>query len=181
MSCIGCIYYDSEKMACSIDYTGLISKCTRRLAINGDMDNRSNCISCRHLISRNCKWFCGLVENKEVSPDLYTCYCYSEVESVEGAESSSLEKFKKELRAVLDDDFDFLVEKNRQYGDSALDPLRIFSKSSTKEQIFVRMDDKLSRIKRGDAKIEDTFRDLRNYLNLLEVLERRERAEGEKK
>jgi hypothetical protein len=106
------------------------------------------------------------------------CFLYSKVESAEGEESSSVEKFKKELRAVLDDDFNFLVEKNRQYGDSALDPLRIFSQASTKEQIFVRMDDKLSRIKRGDSKIEDNFRDLRNYMNLLEVLERREKAQN---
>lgn len=40
-----------------------------------------------------------------------------------------------------------LIEKNRKYGNSALNPVRVFSKASADEQILVRMDDKLSRIR----------------------------------
>ena len=40
-----------------------------------------------------------------------------------------------------------LIQKNIQYGNSALNPLRIFSQASPDEQIKVRIDDKLSRIK----------------------------------
>jgi hypothetical protein len=62
---------------------------------------------------------------------------------------------------------DLLLEKNRAYGDSALKPLRIFSKADTIEQINVRIDDKLSRICRGSTYgDEDTELDLIGYLIL---------------
>ncbi len=36
-----------------------------------------------------------------------------------------------------------LLEKNRKYGDSALNPQRIFSRADATEQLRVRIDDKL--------------------------------------
>jgi len=62
-----------------------------------------------------------------------------------------------------------LLEKNRSYGDSALSPLRIFSRADTDEQLLVRIDDKLSRIARGNDYNEDTVADLIGYLILLRV------------
>ena len=60
-----------------------------------------------------------------------------------------------------------LVGKNRSYGNSALDPIRIFARSDRLEQIKVRIDDKLSRIKRApDESSEDTVTDLVGYLIL---------------
>lgn len=65
-----------------------------------------------------------------------------------------------ELKALL-------LEKNRKYGNSALEPKRCFSKSSVQEQILVRMDDKLSRIQnRQNDEDEDVFMDLAGYLIL---------------
>lgn len=62
---------------------------------------------------------------------------------------------------------DFLIEKNRKYGNSALEPVRVFSKASPEEQILVRMDDKLSRIRnRQNDDDEDPFLDLVGYLVL---------------
>ena len=43
---------------------------------------------------------------------------------------------------------EMLIKKNISYGNSALDPIRIFSKADSKEQIRVRIDDKLNRIDR---------------------------------
>lgn len=60
-----------------------------------------------------------------------------------------------------------LLEKNAAYGDSALDPIRVFSKADTTEQIRVRLDDKLSRLKRGSLAGEDVVLDLVGYLVLL--------------
>lgn len=62
-----------------------------------------------------------------------------------------------------------LIEKNRAYGDSAFNPVRIFSRSSVDEQLRVRIDDKLSRILRGDPDAfgEDVYADLIGYLVLL--------------
>ena len=60
-----------------------------------------------------------------------------------------------------------LIEKNRKYGNSAIDPVRVFSKASADEQILVRMDDKLSRIRnRQSDDDEDPFVDLLGYLVL---------------
>lgn len=71
--------------------------------------------------------------------------------------------------AFLDGVKTTLREKNKAYGDSALRPLRCFSRADAVEQIKVRIDDKLSRIARGagiDAMDEDVIRDLVGYLAL---------------
>lgn len=66
--------------------------------------------------------------------------------------------------------FSMLIEKNRKYGDSALNPARIFSKADATEQIKVRIDDKLSRIKNAqDDEDEDVIADLIGYLVLLKI------------
>lgn len=64
----------------------------------------------------------------------------------------------------------FLLAKNKQYGDSALSPIRIFSSSDEVEQLRVRIDDKLNRLLQGNADIEkdeDVIKDLIGYLVLL--------------
>lgn len=67
-----------------------------------------------------------------------------------------------------------LLEKNRKYGNSALEPKRIFSKASPMEQILIRIDDKLSRIATSgfESADEDTLQDLIGYLVLLRVARR---------
>ena len=67
---------------------------------------------------------------------------------------------------------EMLKAKNRQYGNSFADPVRIFSRVSPEEGLRIRIDDKLSRIARGDAAGEDTILDLIGYLILLRVLGR---------
>jgi len=77
------------------------------------------------------------------------------------------------IREVCSELSDMLVAKNRAYGNSALEPLRIFSKASVEEQLNVRIDDKLSRILRGDGSgDEDAELDLRGYLTLKAVLKK---------
>jgi hypothetical protein len=66
----------------------------------------------------------------------------------------------------------FLSNKNKAYGDSALKPVRIVSKSDAAEQIRVRIDDKLSRLVRGEAAGEDALTDLVGYYILLKVAEK---------
>lgn len=73
---------------------------------------------------------------------------------------------------------EMLIAKNRAYGDSALEPVRVFSKTDTIEQLYVRIDDKLSRIQRGhEYPGDDTIFDLVGYLVLLLIAkERHERV-----
>ena len=71
---------------------------------------------------------------------------------------------------VCDNIKSMLIEKNKSYGDSALDPIRVFSKASSDEQIKIRIDDKLSRISRGSEFYGDNdLDDLIGYLILLKV------------
>lgn len=67
----------------------------------------------------------------------------------------------------------FLMGKNKAYGDSALDPVRIMSSADPAEQLRVRMDDKLSRLMRGHADGEDILKDLVGYWVLMRVAEKR--------
>ena len=65
---------------------------------------------------------------------------------------------------------EMLIKKNISYGNSALEPVRIFSKADPKEQLMVRLDDKLSRIKNqesfpGDNDIDDMI----GYLVLYKI------------
>jgi len=74
------------------------------------------------------------------------------------------------IAQVCDEVKTVLLEKNRTYGNSALDPLRIFSRADPVEQLNVRIDDKLSRIARGSACAgDDTELDLIGYLLLRRV------------
>lgn len=88
---------------------------------------------------------------------------------------------EEEIAAVLDDIKAMLFRKNRAYGDSALKPMRVFSRADNVEQIKVRIDDKLSRLSRGhalpDESLEDTVDDLMGYAVLLKVAVRR-RSKG---
>lgn len=88
--------------------------------------------------------------------------------------------FEQRLDIALGDLRTMLLEKNLAYGNSALDPVRIFSAASPTEQIKVRLDDKLSRAVRGLDQGENVADDFVGYFVLLMVAGQieRERANG---
>jgi hypothetical protein len=68
-----------------------------------------------------------------------------------------------------------IKQKNFAYGNSAMEPLRIFSKAPADEQLKIRADDKLSRIKNlkeGEGDTEDSVLDLIGYLLLMRIQRR---------
>lgn len=76
----------------------------------------------------------------------------------------------EKIRAACDGIKKLLLEKNAAYGNSALDPVRVFSKCAADEQLRVRIDDKLSRIARGhEYPGDDTINDLIGYLILYKI------------
>ena len=83
--------------------------------------------------------------------------------------------FKEEVSSILDEIRDMLVSKNEKYGNSALEPIGVFSKLSPKEGLLIRIDDKLKRINNGslDKDDEDVVNDLIGYLVLLKILTRK--------
>jgi hypothetical protein len=79
--------------------------------------------------------------------------------------------FHEKVYKVLSEITDLLVSKNLKYGNSALEPIGVFSKLSAKEGLLVRIDDKLKRIKNGSLEKddEDVINDLIGYLVLLKI------------
>lgn len=77
----------------------------------------------------------------------------------------STDKIKKLGNEIID----LLVEKNGKYGDSALNPINIFSEGDAITSLCARIDDKLSRIRNNGISVdtEDTVKDLCGYLILL--------------
>jgi len=64
---------------------------------------------------------------------------------------------------------DMLIQKNQDYGDSALNPINIFSQGNAVDSLNARIDDKLARIRNVGLsdETEDTLFDLIGYLILL--------------
>jgi len=86
---------------------------------------------------------------------------------------NDLESIQELIKEESDKIKTLLLEKNEKYGNSAINPKRIFSKSSPIEQIKVRIDDKISRIANYNVlDDEDVITDLAGYLILLNVAKR---------
>ena len=79
--------------------------------------------------------------------------------------------FNQELDIVVRQITNLLKEKNKAYGNTALNPTNIFSRLNASEAICARLDDKLARIKNTgiNDKTEDTVDDLIGYLLLLKM------------
>lgn len=88
--------------------------------------------------------------------------------------------FCDDLNEVLGDLRVLIADKNRKYGDSALNPSRIFSKQDAIEQINVRIDDKLSRkVSDQTDEDEDIDLDLLGYLILKRIAVKRRNASND--
>ena len=61
---------------------------------------------------------------------------------------------------------EFLKTKNRNYGNSALDPINIFSKQTPEGALMVRLDDKMSRIQNSSELRKNDAVDTLGYIVL---------------
>ena len=79
--------------------------------------------------------------------------------------------FQDQVNQALEEIQEILISKNLKYGNSALEPLGVFSQLSPEEGIKIRIDDKLKRIKNGSLTKddEDVVNDLIGYLVLLKI------------
>ena len=79
--------------------------------------------------------------------------------------------FADDLDLIVKQITNLLKEKNKAYGNTALNPTNVFSKLNATEAICARIDDKLARISnRGiNDETEDTVDDLIGYLLLLKM------------
>lgn len=82
-------------------------------------------------------------------------------------------EFDLAVKEVCEDIHKMLIEKNKSYGNSALDPIRCFSKLNPIETIKIRIDDKLSRLMRGsEFGSDDSVKDIIGYLVLLRIAQK---------
>lgn len=90
--------------------------------------------------------------------------------------SADLDKVQQLIAEECDAIKELLLSKNKKYGNSAIAPSRIFAQSDAVEQIKVRIDDKLTRIRNANSMNqkdnEDAVQDLLGYLVLLRVAEK---------
>ena len=84
-----------------------------------------------------------------------------------------------EIRKACDSIKELLINKNLDYGDSALNPANIFAKGTATENLCARIDDKLMRVANKGLNINtyDTVDDLIGYLVLLKVAIKKENYE----
>lgn len=80
-----------------------------------------------------------------------------------------MESTQEKIDTLFTNFSSFLKEKNIRYGDSALDPIKIFSTNTSRSQISNRLDDKLSRIKHSDELKKNDVCDTFGYIALLMI------------
>ena len=96
--------------------------------------------------------------------------------ALEAEEDSTLPLYsdtQKNMGHVLDSMKDLLIYKNTKYGNSALEPMDVFTRhlsdnnSAGLNSILVRLDDKLKRIQNAEELRKNDVSDLIGYLTLL--------------
>lgn len=129
-------------------------------------------------INTECREYLSVPNNRR------NCRAYSLFELNAGACSSYVGSLVKEkddngltktqvlISNTCDNLKTMLIDKNKRYGNSAIDPVRIFSTSETDEQLNVRIDDKLSRLVTLESDTDgywDAVDDLIGYLILKKI------------
>jgi len=71
------------------------------------------------------------------------------------------------IKSTLDSLASLLLEKNKRYGNAALEPLGVFNKHSSGNGILIRLDDKLRRIANSEELRKNDIADIMGYLTLL--------------
>ena len=93
-------------------------------------------------------------------------------------EETAIERTEREIRDECNILAEFLIGKNRAYGDSALNPRKFFAKGEAEDLINVRLDDKLNRLLQGKPDGEDPLKDLVGYYVLREIAKKRRAAKA---
>lgn len=97
-----------------------------------------------------------------------------EEQTVAPETEASISESQESIADIMDATKDLLLYKNRMYGDSALNPLGIFTKHIktvpvNTASILVRLDDKLGRVKNAPALRVNDISDIMGYCTLLLV------------
>lgn len=123
-------------------------------------------------ICEDCRFYrgdvCDLTEVKAI--DFIKAYAEFEVVADDKTidNDTKMPESQEKIVRILEAIKQLLLTKNSRYGNSILDPMRVFSKKDKEESdIPARLDDKLSRIKNSDKIRINDVTDLIGYLVLL--------------
>lgn len=94
-------------------------------------------------------------------------YCSKENKEEVLSTISMYTETQEKISAVYDSLKSLVIYKNEKYGNSALEPLGIFSKNDSTNSILIRLDDKLQRIKNASELRKNDVSDIMGYLCLL--------------
>lgn len=79
------------------------------------------------------------------------------------------ERFNELKDSVLNSVSEVLIEKNRKYGNAALEPIGLFYKGDSTTSITIRIDDKISRVRNAEELRKNDMFDLLGYGLLLGI------------
>lgn len=79
------------------------------------------------------------------------------------------ERFNELKDSVLNSVSEVLIEKNRKYGNAALEPIGLFYKGDSVASIAIRIDDKISRVRNAEELRKNDMFDLLGYGLLLGI------------
>lgn len=79
------------------------------------------------------------------------------------------ERFNELKDTILNSVSEVLIEKNRRYGNAALEPIGLFYKGDSTTSITIRIDDKISRVKNAEILRKNDMFDLLGYGLLLGI------------
>lgn len=90
---------------------------------------------------------------------------------VQNMKDSIIEDVQEKISSKCDEIKELLLQKNKAYGSSALDPINVFYDGDPSAGLKVRIDDKLKRIQNVgiNEETEDSLKDLTGYLILLMI------------
>ena len=100
-----------------------------------------------------------------------------------GQKTDKKHDIRLQIGTACDSIKELLIQKNIDYGDSALHPANIFAKGTAVENLCARIDDKLMRVANKGLNINtyDTVDDLIGYLVLLKIAIKKEEYETNSK
>jgi hypothetical protein len=79
------------------------------------------------------------------------------------------ERFNELKNSILNSVSEVLIEKNRKYGNAALEPIGLFYKGDSTTSITIRIDDKISRVRNAEELRKNDMFDLLGYSILLGI------------
>jgi len=79
----------------------------------------------------------------------------------------TLTETQQKISDICDNLKEFLIEKNRRYGNSALEPMKIFGDFDAEDLLKIRLTDKIMRIKNSEIDRKNDYIDMLGYIILL--------------